>query len=37
MVTKKVKVGNIEIGGGNPLAIIAGYVKVTERALRGLV
>ncbi|MBI1997238.1 MAG: 3-deoxy-8-phosphooctulonate synthase [Deltaproteobacteria bacterium] len=31
MVTKKVKVGNIEIGGGNPLAIIAGPCVIEGR------
>jgi 2-dehydro-3-deoxyphosphooctonate aldolase (KDO 8-P synthase) len=31
MVTKKVKVGNIEIGGGNPLAIIAGPCVIESR------
>ena len=31
MVTKKVKVGNIEIGWGNPLAIIAGPCVIESR------
>ena len=31
MVTKKVRVGNIEIGGGNPLAIIAGPCVIESR------
>ena len=31
MVTKKVKVGNIAIGGGNPLAIIAGPCVIESR------
>jgi len=31
MITKKVKVGNIEIGGGNPLAIIAGPCVIEGR------
>jgi 2-dehydro-3-deoxyphosphooctonate aldolase (KDO 8-P synthase) len=31
MVTKKVKVGDVEIGGGNPLAIIAGPCVIESR------
>jgi 2-dehydro-3-deoxyphosphooctonate aldolase (KDO 8-P synthase) len=31
MITKKVKVGNIEIGGGNPLTIIAGPCVIEGR------
>jgi 2-dehydro-3-deoxyphosphooctonate aldolase (KDO 8-P synthase) len=31
MVTKKVKVGNVEIGGGNPLVIIAGPCVIESR------
>lgn len=36
MITKKVKVGNLEVGGGNPLVIIAGpcVIESRESALR---